>query len=94
MHGAAPQIQDIVLNNIDDLILPANLLANEDLSEEAELETCHDPYQIVTYCALCQGKLKFHITASREGILGFEQLLLGSISFVCTGCSRTARHGR
>ncbi|ADH29820.1 transforming protein E7 [Human papillomavirus 123] len=94
MHGSAPQIQDIVLENIEDLILPVNLLSNEDLSEEAELESHYNPYQIVAYCAVCQGRLKFHIAASPEGIRGFEQLLLGSIGFICTGCSRSTRHGR
>ncbi|ATQ38234.1 E7 [Gammapapillomavirus 7] len=94
MHGPASQIQDIILQDIEQLILPANLLSNEDLSEEAELESPHSPYQIVAYCCGCERILKFHITASPEGIRGFEQLLLGEISFLCTGCSKAFRNGR
>nr|AYA93470.1 MAG: E7 protein [Human papillomavirus] len=94
MHGSVAQIQDIILEDIEQLILPANLLSNEDLSEEAELESPHSPYQIVTYCGGCERTLKFRITASPEGIRGFEQLLLGDISFFCTGCSKSFRNGR
>lgn len=94
MHGREPKLKDIVLVDIEDLILPANLLSDEDLSAEAELVTTHNPYKIVACCACCGGTLKFHVAASPEGIRGLEQLLLGSLSFICTGCSKSVRDGR
>lgn len=96
MHGNQVDIKDIVLQDVNDLILPVNLLCNEDLSQEAELEPAFSPYKIVVYCFSCGVKLKFYIAASREGIRDFEQLLLGQLGFICTGCSRsrTVQDGR
>nr|AQM73656.1 E7 [Human papillomavirus]AYA94226.1 MAG: E7 protein [Human papillomavirus] len=94
MHGEVANLQDIVLEDVNDLILPANLLSNEDLSAEAEQESDHSPYRVVVHCSLCDSKLKFTVAASPDGIRGFQQLLLGSLSFLCTGCSRGIRYGR
>ncbi|AEQ98806.1 E7 [Human papillomavirus 155] len=94
MHGEAVNIRDIVLEDVNELILPANLLSDEDLSQEAEQESDHSPYEVVVHCNNCQVKLKFAVEASPEGIRGFQQLLLGPLSFLCTGCSRAIRNGR
>lgn len=93
MHGTVPDIKDIVLEDVNELILPANLLSDEDLSAEAELDSAHVPFQIVAYC-VCGTKLKFSVAASPEGIRRFEQLLLGELLFLCSGCSKRIRHGR
>lgn len=94
MHGEVVNLQDIVLEDVNDLILPANLLSNEDLSAEAEQESDHSPYRVVVHCSLCDCKLKFTVAANPDGIRGFQQLLLGSLSFLCTGCSKGYRYGR
>lgn len=94
MHGEAVNIKDIVLENVNDLILPANLLSNEDLSAEAEQELDHSPFKVIVHCYNCETKLKFTVAASPDGIRGFQQLLLGQLSFFCTGCSRAIRYGR
>lgn len=93
MHGAVANIQDIVLQDVNDLILPANLLSNEDLSPEAEQETDHSPFKVIVHCSTCECRLKFTVTASPDGIRGFQQLLLGQLSFLCTGCSKNYRYG-
>lgn len=93
MHGTVPDIKDIVLEDVNELILPVNLLSDEDLSAEAELDSAHVPYQIIAYC-LCGSRLKFSVAASPEGIRRFEQLLLGELLLLCTGCSNRFRHGR
>lgn len=93
MHGDRADIKDIVLENVNDLILPANLLSAEDLSPEAEQELDHSPYKVVVHCFNCKVNLKFTVAASPEGIRGLQQLLLGQLSFLCTGCSRAIRYG-
>ncbi|ATQ38262.1 E7 [Gammapapillomavirus 7] len=93
MHGTVANIKDIILEDINDLILPVNLLSGEDLSAEAELEPAHVPYKIVAYC-LCGARLKFCVAASPEGIRRFQQLLLGELLLLCSGCSKRSRHGR
>ncbi|AEM24622.1 transforming protein [Human papillomavirus 139] len=93
MHGEVPDIKDVILENLEDLILPANLLSDEDLSAEAELESAHVLYRIVTYCH-CGTRIKFSVLASPEGIRGLELLLLEEVSFLCTGCSKGLNNGR
>ena len=91
MHGPKATIPDIVL---EDLVLPSNLLSNEDLSLEAELEDQTSPYSIVTYCDGCPKRLRISVVATREAIQDLERLLFGSLRFVCATCSRSLRDGR
>lgn len=94
MHGEIANLQDIVLEDVNDLIIPANLLSNEDLSQEAERESDHSPYKVVVHCGCCDSKLKFTVAASPDGIRDLQQLLLGQLSFLCTGCSKAIRYGK
>ena len=96
MMGKEPSINDLEIN-LEEHVLPANLLSNEVLSsdEETQEEEEREPFQIDTSCAFCEAGVRVFVLASPAGIRTLQQLLLAEISISCPGCSRNNfRHGR
>lgn len=95
MRGNEPAVRDLNIV-LEDLVLPANLLSNENLdSDEDEVEEeSQCPYKIDTCCSNCQVALRLFVTATSEGIRTFEQLLLSAVTIICPKCAKERRHGR
>ncbi|ATQ38162.1 E7 [Gammapapillomavirus sp.] len=94
MIGDRPTVGDISLN-LEELVLPDNLLCNESLSPDSEPEEEQDLYRIDTCCKLCNCRIRVVVFATGSAIALFEQLLFGQLSFLCPRCSRaTSQHGR
>ena len=98
MRGAAPDIQDIELN-LEDLVLPVNLLSEEvivssDDEEQGEEELA--AYRIDTCCHSCRASVRFTVFANTFAIRLLEQLILDEgLSLCCPSCARSrGRHGR
>nr|AYA94180.1 MAG: E7 protein [Human papillomavirus] len=96
MRGEKATIKDIELD-LEDLVIPANLLSNESLSldvipEEEQLS----PYKVDSLCSNCNKCVRVCIVSTTGAVHALEQLLLSAdLSFLCAGCSRTTvRHGR
>ncbi|ANG08982.1 E7 [Human papillomavirus 191] len=88
MIGPENKVGDIELQ-LDELVMPANLLSDEVLSpNEDEEEVEFVPYRVDSSCSVCKALIRFHVTASDQGIRGLQQLLLSELSFVCLTCSR------
>ena len=87
MIGPENKVGDIELQ-LDELVMPANLLSDEVLSPNEDEEEEFVPYRIDSTCGVCRARIRLHVTASDEGIRGFQQLLLSQLSFVCLTCSR------
>lgn len=87
MIGPENKVGDIELQ-LDELVMPANLLSDEVLSPNEDVEEELVPYRIESTCSVCKSLVRFHVTASDEGIRGLQQLLLSDLSFVCLTCSR------
>lgn len=94
MIGDAPTIKDITLD-LEQLILPANLLCNETLPTEAELEDpVQDPYRVITNCDRCFARLRLFVVASESGIRTLQRLLFGDLRILCPRCSSSLQDGR
>nr|AYA94101.1 MAG: E7 protein [Human papillomavirus] len=89
MIGEVATLKDIELN-LESLVLPANLLCDEEVNSEEALEVDPSiPYRVETYCNSCEARLKLHVVATAVGIRHLQTLLLGHIALLCPGCSRT-----
>lgn len=94
MIGAQPTIQDVELN-LEDLVLPENLIAEESLSPDADPEEEERQLFLVdTYCGTCKTSVRVCISATSTAVCTFQFLLQNQLSFVCTRCSKGRRNGR
>nr|AYA94048.1 MAG: E7 protein [Human papillomavirus] len=95
MKGQAPTLKDIVLE-LEEAILPQNLLSNESLSlDDAPEEEHLLPYKVDSYCYKCNRRVRIVVVSSAGSIRLLEELLSTSLFILCPGCSRgTVRHGR
>lgn len=95
MRGNAIPSEDIVL---DLEPIPANLLSDEILqeSEEEEEQQVHETlslYEVGSNCAECGRKVLFTCSASRDGIIQLEELLVNSsINIWCVRCSKERKN--
>lgn len=95
MRGDRPTIADIELQ-LEEFVLPVNLLANESLSpaDEPEEEQDH-PYRIDTTCGTCGTGVRLIVVATLVGISRLQHLLISDLSIICSHCSRDRlHHGR
>nr|AEX31151.1 E7 protein [Human papillomavirus] len=95
MRGNEPTLRDIELN-LEEIVLPQNLLSNESLSPDDAPEEEHlSPYRVDSYCYKCNCRVRIVVVASAGSIRLLEELLLSSLFLLCPGCSRNnVRHGR
>lgn len=96
MIGVEPTIADIELD-LQELVLPSNLLSNEESLEEQVEEEQQEYYRIDTRCHTCGTGVRCCVSATSFGIRQLELLLIHErISFCCPGCSRrrSFHHGR
>lgn len=92
MRGEKATIPDIELQ---ELVLPSNLVCDESLSPDDPGEEEQLPYRIDTHCDKCQTGIRLCVVATEFGIRCFQQLLLKELSLLCPGCSREhCRYGR
>ncbi|AUB51276.1 E7 protein [human papillomavirus 215] len=95
MQGDAPSIKDINLD-LQDLVLPENLLSNESLSTDEETEEEQvTPFQVDSWCPSCHKGVRVCVLASERAIQQLQSLLFEELRFVCPRCSREIfRNGR
>lgn len=96
MIGREPTIADIELV-LEELVLPNNLLSNEESLDDQVEEEQHEFYRIDTRCPTCGTGVRCCVSATSFGIRQLEILLIyEGISFCCPGCSRrrSFQHGR
>nr|AYA94412.1 MAG: E7 protein [Human papillomavirus] len=96
MIGNHPDIKDIELD-LQALVLPANLVAEESLSpdSEADEEEEQQPYRVDTCCRSCGTGVRLCVISTQLAIRTLQQILVQELSLVCPGCSRTIfQHGR
>lgn len=95
MQGKRPTIKDIDLD-LNELIMPENLLSNESLSTDEEQEEEQlTPFKVDSWCPNCHQAIRVCVLATAAAIRRFEVLLVTDLSFVCPGCSRHIfRNGR
>ncbi|AAA79465.1 transforming protein E7 [Human papillomavirus type 48] len=92
MRGDKATIPDIEL---EELVLPANLISDESLSPDATAEEEFCPYRIDSKCHNCGCRIRVTVAATEFGIRCFEQLLLKELCLFCPACSRQLpRNGR
>lgn len=79
-----------------ELILPANLLSAEQVSQEdLEEEPGLDPYRVTTTCASCSARLVFCVVSSSDTVRDLHSLFLRDLSLLCARCAKnTSRNGR
>lgn len=98
MQGKAPTIEDIELD-LNDAVLPANLLCNENLSIEEAVQSQSppvEPYKVQATCYACGTVLRLFVVSSSECIRGLEELLFRDLNLLCAACGRQTfqSHGR
>lgn len=95
MRGERPTLRDINLD-LQDLVMPDNLLSGEVLDPEEELEEVEPrhPYSIVTECNNCSGKLRLHVVTTSTGIRDLQELFFRNLSLLCCTCARVTKNGR
>lgn len=96
MRGQTATIKDINLE-LEELVIPANLLSNESLSpDETPEEEQVAPFKVDSLCPHCNKCIRLCVVATAGAIYLLEQLLLSSdLYFVCPACARTTvRNGR
>ncbi|AUB51255.1 E7 protein [Human papillomavirus type 212] len=97
MRGQEPTIRDINLN-LEELVLPANLLSDEDeppVDDVSVAEEERQLFRVDTSCANCETGIRVIVYSTNSGVRRLFDLLLEDLSFVCPGCARSSvRHGR
>lgn len=95
MIGNNANVQNLAIE-LDDLILPQNLLAEESLSPDAEPEEEErHPFWVDTSCGTCSAGVRICIFATSAAVQTLQLLLQRELAIVCTGCSKgRLRHGR
>ncbi|AAU21226.1 E7 [Canis familiaris papillomavirus 2] len=89
MRGSSPIIRDIDLE-LEELVLPANLLSGETLeTEEEELQREPGRYRVVTLCNICHSSLRLFVEVADESLIRlFQQLLLDGLGIICATCHK------
>ncbi|AAA79486.1 transforming protein E7 [Human papillomavirus type 60] len=95
MIGNQPNVNNLDVN-LEELVLPVSLLADEELSPDGDPEEEeHYPYTIDTCCKPCGAGVRFTIIATPSAVITLRQLLLQEVFLTCLRCSRSLfRHGR
>ena len=95
MIGKKPTISDIELD-LNELILPDNLLCSESLSPDSEgQEEERIPFKVETCCKSCETGVRLCVYSTYAAIQTLEQLLISELSLFCPSCSRNLfHHGR
>nr|AYA94763.1 MAG: E7 protein [Human papillomavirus] len=93
MIGNAPDIKDIELE-LDNLVLPHNLLSDESLSPDdvQEEEEEQFAYRVDTSCYSCGTGVRLTVWATHRAIQTLQLLLTQELNIVCPGCSRHQFH--
>lgn len=88
MIGLQPTKEDINIE-LEDLVLPQNLIAEESLSPDVdpEEEERH-PYWVDTCCGTCKASVRLCILATSTAVCNLSFLLQAQLSLVCTKCSK------
>lgn len=95
MRGNNPTIKDIELD-LHDLVIPANLIANESLSpDDLPEEEQQLPFKIDCSCGTCGAGVRLAVLATQIGISTLQHLLTSDLSIICPRCFRGHfHHGR
>lgn len=95
MRGEKPTLRDINVD-LQELVLPVPLLAEESLSPDADPEEEEQhPYTIDTCCHTCKAGVRLSIVATATAVRTLQVLLFAELGINCTACSkRLYRHGR
>lgn len=82
--------------NLEDLVLPENLLAEESLSPDVDPEEEErQPFWVDTCCGTCNASVRVSIIATQSAVCLLRVLLQGELSIVCVRCSKDRlRNGR
>lgn len=82
--------------NLEELVLPQNLIAEESLSPDVDPEEEErQPFSVDTFCGTCNASVRLCITATSSAVCLLRVLLQGELAIVCVGCSkRRLRNGR
>lgn len=95
MIGLQPSNENIGIE-LEELVLPQNLIAEESLSPDVdpEEEERH-PYWVDTCCGTCKASVRICILATSTAVCSLNFLLQAQLSIVCTKCSKgRLQHGR
>lgn len=94
MIGVQPNVEDLNIE-LDELVLPQNLVANESLSPDVDPEEEErQPFLVDTCCGTCNTSVRVCILATSAAVCTLRVLLQGELLFVCTPCAKGRRHGR
>nr|AYA93832.1 MAG: E7 protein [Human papillomavirus] len=95
MRGEQPALRDINVD-LEELVIPAPLLAEESLSPDADPEEEErQPYTIDTCCVTCKSGVRITIVATSAAVRTLQLLLFSELGINCTRCSKQLfRHGR
>nr|AYA94668.1 MAG: E7 protein [Human papillomavirus] len=82
--------------NLEELVLPQNLIAEESLSPDVDPEEEErQPFSVDTFCGTCNASVRLCITATSSAVCLLRVLLQGELAIICVGCSKgRLRHGR
>lgn len=82
--------------NLEELVLPQNLIAEESLSPDVDPEEEErQPFLVDTFCGTCNASVRLCITATSSAVCLLRVLLQGELAIVCVGCSKgRLRNGR
>lgn len=82
--------------NLEDLVLPQNLIAEESLSPDVDPEEEErQPFSVDTFCGTCNASVRLCITATSSAVCLLRVLLQGELAIICVGCSKgRLRNGR
>lgn len=96
MRGEASTLKDILLEPVEDLVLPANLLSDEEsLSlDDIPEEEPKVLYKVDGNCGLCESRIRLVVGATQQGIRGLQSVLLTEVDLICTTCAKANRNGR
>lgn len=96
MIGKQPNIPGDIELELEELVLPQNLLSEESLSPDSEADEEEElqPFKIDTCCA-CETGVRVCVLATSAAIRTLQQLLLQELKIICPRCSRNLlRNGR
>lgn len=95
MRGNEPTLRDIDLD-LEELVLPNNLLSDESLSPDADPEEEEQQaFKVDTCCGNCNTGVRLCIFATSAAVRTLHSLLIAELSILCPGCSRgLSQHGR
>lgn len=95
MIGNQPSKESLNIN-LEELVLPQNLIAEESLSPDVDPEEEErQPFSVDTFCGTCNASVRLCITATSSAVCLLRVLLQGELAIVCVGCSKgRLRNGR